>query len=92
MLHKLIKERNLAGKEEVGKKRKEGRKEERKKKERKRGNEGGGGWIQTNVLGLRRSHSFLLHTLRLGPEPNSENIRAFEIPSRNVPLARHLIK
>lgn len=89
MLHKLIKEGNLAGKEEVGKK---GRKEERKKKERKRGNEGGGGWIQTNVLGLRKSHSFLLHTLRLGPEPNSENIRAFEIPSRNVPLARHLIK
>lgn len=91
MLHKLTKEGNLAGggggRE---KKRKEGR--NRGRKERKRGNEGGGGWIQTNVLGLRNSHSFLLHTLRLGPEPNSENIRAFEIPSQNVPLARHLIK
>jgi len=35
MLHKLIKEGNLAGKEEVGKKRKEGREEEKRKEERK---------------------------------------------------------
>lgn len=88
MLNRLTKEANFAGRKEVGKK----RKEERKKKERKRGNEGGGGWIQTNVPGLRKCHSFLLHILRLGLEPNSENIRAFEIPSQNIPLARHLIK
>ena len=37
MLHKLIKEGNLAGKEEVGKKRKEGREEEKRKEERKLG-------------------------------------------------------
>ena len=63
---------------------------------RKEGNEGGRGGgvggLDSHKRSRLKSHSLFLHILSFGPDPNSENIRAFEIPSRNVPLACHLIR
>lgn len=85
---KLVKE-GKAGREGGRRQKKKGRTDERK-----RGNEGRGcgGGMDSHKCSRFKSQSLFLHTLRLGPEPNSENISAFEIPSWNVPLARHLIK
>ena len=63
------------------------------KKGRERGREGEGvGGLDSHKRSRLKSHSLFLHILSFGPDPNSENIRAFEIPSRNVPLACHLIR
>lgn len=76
----IVKEGKLRRREEGGK---EG--EQREGRQEMRGE--GKGWEVrvTQMLRVLEPLPFS-HTHRLGPEPNSE-IRAFEIPSWNVPLA-----